>query len=359
MPRCNSKNESTNFVRTALFTRSKPMSLRIIFLIRSCQAHRMGSWNADGSPKRQHPTQARMTNLLWLLRVHPLPMFLPSLCFHVFASDFFWIFARACKSTLSFEIRKFALSQILPGSIDLGTAANMPMCCTKHCDWSETLKRLSIEGFHLNFSRVAAFLLLCCVGMCPLLASSASDEAFASRTFKASTALVSMRILITTSSRMSKGSKQKRTKIKKWRNIHIPKNTENHQKFWEWITFEIYENSSVWIISLCLAHFRSFLIFDRVWSFSNLKTFQTAHMFPILMEIKDMSEDWQVTRRSALSPGRNSPLFRGEWWTSVCPVQCRPHDFTKVLNIPKSRSDMHGHKNLTASSPQKNDWFFW
>jgi hypothetical protein len=62
-----------------------------------------------------------------------------------------------------------------------------------------------------------------------------------------------------------------------------------------------------------------------------LKTFQTAHMFPILMEIKDMSEDWQVTRRSALSPGRNSPLFRGEWWTSVCPVQCRPRDFTKVL----------------------------
>lgn len=62
--------------------------------------------------------------------------YIPFLCFsllcvfHVFASDFFWIFARACKSSLSFEIRKLASSQILPGSIDLGTAANMPMCCT-------------------------------------------------------------------------------------------------------------------------------------------------------------------------------------------------------------------------------------
>jgi hypothetical protein len=94
------------------------------------------------------------------------------------------------------------------------------------------LKNLSIEGFHLKFSRVAAFLLLCCVGMCPLLASSASDEAFASRTFKASTALVSMRILITTSN--VKGIQTKANEDQKMeKHPHTKNNTENHQKFWE------------------------------------------------------------------------------------------------------------------------------
>ena len=104
----------------------------------------IGSWNPVETPTSNTDTYDKP--------LHPLPLFLTSPCFSGF-------FARACKSALSFESIKFALSDAyIWGN---RRKSYQEASTLKHCDWSETWKRLSIEGIHMKISRVAAFLLLC------------------------------------------------------------------------------------------------------------------------------------------------------------------------------------------------------